>query len=65
LAEYLYDRVAETIRSDLWEERDYVSVYDRALAAVTSIVDMPDRQASLFVRLCMQNSEEPRLANDE
>lgn len=54
-AEYLYDRVADTIERDLKEELDFVSVYDRAFAAVTNIIDMPDRRASLFVRLCMQN----------
>ncbi len=55
LAEYLYDRVADTLDRDLKEELDFVAVYDRALAAVREIVDMPDRRASLFVRLCMQN----------
>jgi Fic family protein len=55
-AEYLYDRVADTVERDLREELDYISVYDHALAAVTSIIDMPDRRASLFVRLCLQNN---------
>lgn len=55
-AEYLYDRVADTVEKDLREELDYVSVYDRAQAAVTSIIDMPDRRASLFVRLCLQHN---------
>jgi hypothetical protein len=55
LAEYLYDRVADTIRIDLPEELDFVVTYDRALKAVRRIVDMPDRRASLFVRLCLQN----------
>jgi Fic family protein len=55
-AEYLYDRIADTVERDLREELDYVSVYDRTLAAVTSIIDMPDRRASLFVRLCLQNN---------
>ena len=55
LAEYLYNRVADTVGHDLKEELDFVSVYDRALAAVIDIIDMPDRRASLFVRLCMQN----------
>lgn len=55
-AEYLYDRVADAVQRDLREELDYVSVYDHALAAVTGIIDMPDRRASLFVRLCMQNN---------
>jgi hypothetical protein len=55
LAEYLYDRVADTVRRDLSEELGFVAVYDRALAGVLEVVDMPDRRASLFVRLCMQN----------
>ncbi len=54
-AEYLYDRVADTVRRDLKEELGFVAVFDRALAAVRAIVDMPDRRASLFVRLCLQN----------
>ena len=54
-AEYLYDRVADTVRRDLKEELGFVAVFDRALDAVREIVDMPDRRASLFVRLCMQN----------
>ncbi len=55
LAEFLYAKIAETIRKDLREELDFVAVYDAALSAVRNIVDMPDRRASLFVRLCLQN----------
>ncbi|MCY4573349.1 MAG: Fic family protein [Gemmatimonadetes bacterium] len=54
-AEYLYDRVAESIRQDLKEEIDFVAVFDRALEGVREIVNMPDRRASLLVRLCMRN----------
>lgn len=54
-AEYLYDRVADTVRHDLKEELEFIEVFDRAFTAVREIVDMPDRRASLFVRLCMQN----------
>lgn len=54
-AEYLYERVIDTVRHDLKEELGFVATYDRALAAVRDIVDMPDRRASLFVRLCLQN----------
>lgn len=54
-AEYLHDRVADTVRRDLKEELGFVAVFDRAFTAVREIVDMPDRRASLFVRLCMQN----------
>jgi hypothetical protein len=55
LAEFLYGKVAETIRKDLREELDFVAVYDAALSAMQDIIDMPDRRASLFVRLCLQN----------
>jgi hypothetical protein len=55
-AEYLYDRVAETVRRDLKEELGFVAVFDRAIDGVREMVDMPDRRASLFVRLCMQNA---------
>jgi Fic family protein len=54
-AEYLYGRVADTVRRDLKEELGFVAVFDRAFTAVREIVDMPDRRAALFVRLCMQN----------
>lgn len=54
-AEYLYERVTETVRRDLKEEVEHVDAFDRAFNAVREIVDMPDRRASLLVRLCMQN----------
>ena len=60
-AEYLYERVTNTIDRDLQEELGFVSVFDRAMSGVMQAVDMPDRRASLFVRFCMQNSG--RLAN--
>lgn len=54
-AEYLYDRIADTIRTDLREELGFVAVFSRATEAAREIVDMPDRRLSLFVRLVMQN----------
>lgn len=54
-AEYVYDRIADTIRQDLRDELGFVAVYNRATEAVREIVDMPDRRLSLFVRLVMQN----------
>jgi hypothetical protein len=54
-AEYLYHRVNDTVHHDLREELGFVAAFDRALAGVRDIVDMPDRRASLFVRLCFQN----------
>jgi len=55
LAEYLYAKVAETVRKDLKEELDFVAVYDAALEAVRERIDMPDRRASLLVRGLLQN----------
>jgi Fic family protein len=55
-AEYLYDRVAETIHKDLAEELDFIALYDRAYTAVRDIVDMPNKRLALFIRLCMQNN---------
>ena len=54
-AEYLYDRVADTMRRDLEEELGFIAAFDRAFEAVREIVDMPDRRASRFARLCMRN----------
>lgn len=54
-AEYLYDRLAASIRRDLREELDFVAVFDRAFDAVRAVVTMPDRRTSLLVRLCLQN----------
>jgi len=55
LAEYLYERVAETIEHDLPEELDFLGNFDRAYQAVRNIVDMPNNRISLFIRLCMSN----------
>ena len=55
-AEYLYDCVAETIRTDLREEIGFLKVFDAAIRATMDIVDMPDRRASLPVRLILQNN---------
>ena len=55
-AEYLYDCVAETIRTDLREEIGFLKVFDVAIRTTMDIVDMPDRRASLLVRLILQNN---------
>lgn len=55
VAEYLYDRVSDTVEIDLAEELRFVTVFEESLDSVKNIVDMPDRRASLIVSLCMQN----------
>ncbi len=54
-AEYLYERVEETIGTDFIEELNFLAVYDGAFTALRKIVDMPDRRASLLLRLLLQN----------
>jgi hypothetical protein len=54
-AEYLYEAVAETIRKDLREEIEFLDVFDKAMAAAKSIVDMPNVRASLLVGYIIQN----------
>lgn len=74
-AEYLYGCVAETIRRDLRDELGFLAVFDQALAEVMNIVDIPDRRASLLIRMILQNrgtlsnnkreKEFPELTNEE
>jgi hypothetical protein len=55
LAEYLYGCVDQAIHHDLEEEIGFLNVFDRAVRRTMEIVDMPDRRASLLVRLILQN----------
>ncbi len=55
-AEYLYDRVTDTVRRDLQEELSFVARYDRALRETRAVLEMPDKKASLFVRLVLENN---------
>jgi Fic family protein len=54
-AEYLYEAVAETIRKDLREEIEFLEVFDKSMAAVKGIVDMPNARASSLIRFVLQN----------
>jgi Fic family protein len=54
-AEYLYVAVEQAIQHDLREEIDFLHLFDMAMRRTMDIVDMPDRRASLLVRLIMQN----------
>ena len=53
--EYLYDRIADTIRVDFKDELDFLVGYDRALSAIGRVIDMPNRKAALLATLCLQN----------
>lgn len=62
-AEFLYEKIAETVTKDLVEELDFLGAYDKAYARARAIVDMPNKKLSLFVRLTMQNNG--KLANSK
>lgn len=54
-AEYLYRCIEETVHQDLRDEIGFLAVFDAALSATLNIVDMPNRRASLLVKLILQS----------
>jgi len=54
-AEFLYQCVAETVERDLPEEVRFLEAYDRFVAGVHGIVDMPARTVQLLHRFLEQN----------
>ena len=56
VAEYLYEKIIETVRKDLPEELSYLALYDRAYRAVDDRLDgVPQSKVALLVTLCLQN----------
>jgi hypothetical protein len=47
--------VAETIRKDLREEIEFLEIFDKSMAALKNIVDMPNARASSLIRFVLQN----------
>lgn len=56
LAEMLFNFVEETIEKELPAEILFLQQYDTARRLMRDVVDLPNRQADLFVRLCLQNN---------
>ncbi|WP_294948441.1 Fic family protein [Sulfurivirga sp.] len=54
--EGLLDFMEETLEKELTEELDFLQRHDSARTALREIVDLPDRQLDLFIRLCLHNS---------
>ena len=48
--------MAETLRTDLKEELGFLHTFDEAMRRTMETVDMPDRKASLLVRMILQNN---------
>lgn len=55
IAEALFGFVAETIETELPNEIRFLQHYDEARRLMREVVDLPNRHADLFVRLCVQN----------
>ena len=55
MAEAMFGFVEETITQELPAEVHFIESYDRARKEMREIVDLPNRQADLLVRLCLQN----------
>ena len=55
-AEALFRFIDQTIYTELAGELAFLANYDKTKKAIQEIVDMPDRQIDLFIRLCLQNN---------
>lgn len=56
IAETIFSFVKETIEKELPAEILFLQQYDTARRLMRDVVDLPNRHADLFVRLCLQNS---------
>jgi hypothetical protein len=54
--EALFRFIERTIDAELVEELAFLAHYDRTKKAIQDIVDMPDHQIDLFIRVCLQNN---------
>jgi hypothetical protein len=55
MAEALYRWVQETVRHEFRGELEFVVRLRETRRAIESIVELPDRLANLFIKLCLQN----------
>src|SRR5262249_37364028 len=55
MAEALYGWVERTIQEEFRSELEFVLRYRRTRRALEAIVDLPDREANLFIKLCLNN----------
>ena len=55
-AEALYSFVEDTIEKELPSEIQFLRQYDDARRLMRDVVDLPNRHADLFVRVCLQNN---------
>jgi Fic family protein len=53
--ESMFEILTETIEKDLAEELAYLANFDINMEKLKAVVDMPNKQLNLFIRLCLQN----------
>jgi hypothetical protein len=54
--EALFAFIRQTVETELAEELSFLANYDRTKRAMQEVVDLPDRDLDLFIRLCLQNN---------
>ena len=54
--EVLFAFIEQTVETELAEELSFLASYDRTKRAMQDVVDLPDRDLDLFIRLCLQNN---------
>ena len=54
-AEYLFDCIEQTVTTDLKKELDLIKDYDKIRQTIRELVDMPDKQIDLIIKLVIQN----------
>ncbi|MDW7774461.1 MAG: hypothetical protein SCH71_16370 [Desulfobulbaceae bacterium] len=54
--EELFRFIEKTIETELAQELAFLANYVETKKAIQEIVDMPDWQIDLFIRLCLQNN---------
>ena len=52
---YLAKTIKETIEEDIYLEMEFLVKYDEAKTSMQNIVDMPDKDIDLLIRLMHQN----------
>ncbi len=55
LVEYLFTCIEDAIFNHLEPEIKFILLYDKTKKLMQSVVDMPDKQIDLFIKLTMQN----------
>jgi hypothetical protein len=53
--EALFAFIRQTVETELAEELAFLVSYDRTKRAMQEVVDLPDRDLDLFIRLCLRN----------